>query len=63
MTKPITLALVALFAAPALAQTSKPDLSANPMAVKAATPAPAPAAPPVTTGDYATLETSAGRSA
>ena len=45
MTKPITLALVALFAAPALAQSSKPDLSANPMAVKAATPAAAPATP------------------
>jgi peptidyl-prolyl cis-trans isomerase A (cyclophilin A) len=59
MTKPITFALVALFAAPAFAQTSKPDLSANPLAVKAATPA--PAAAPVTTGDYATFETSAGR--
>ena len=59
MTKPITLALVALLAAPALAQTSKPDLSANPLAVKAATPAAAPA--PVTAGDYATFETSAGK--
>ncbi len=61
MTKPVTLALVALLAAPALAQTSKPDLSANPMAVKAATPPPAPAAPTVTTGGFATLETSAGK--
>ena len=60
MTKTITLALVAMLAAPALAQTSKPDLSANPLAVKAATPAPA-AAPAVTTGDYATFETSAGK--
>jgi peptidyl-prolyl cis-trans isomerase A (cyclophilin A) len=60
MTKTITLALVAMLAAPALAQTSKPDLSANPLAVKAATPAPA-AAPAVTTGDFATFETSAGK--
>jgi peptidyl-prolyl cis-trans isomerase A (cyclophilin A) len=61
MTKPITLARGALLAAPAFAQTSKPDLSANPLAVKAAAPAPAPPAAPVTTGDYATLETSAGK--
>jgi len=60
MTKTITLALVAMLATPALAQTSKPDLSANPLAVKAATPAPS-AAPAVTTGDYATFETSAGK--
>jgi peptidyl-prolyl cis-trans isomerase A (cyclophilin A) len=62
MTKTLSFALVALLAAPALAQTSKPDLSANPLAVKAATPAPAAApAAPVTTGDYATFETSAGK--
>lgn len=59
MTKPIALALAAFLAAPVLAQTSRPDLTANPMAVKAATPA--PTAPPVTTGDYATFETSAGK--
>ena len=64
MTKTLSFALVALLAAPALAQTSRPDLSANPLAVKAATPAPAAApapAAPVTTGDYATFETSAGK--
>jgi peptidyl-prolyl cis-trans isomerase A (cyclophilin A) len=61
MTKTITLALLALAATPALAQSSKPDLSANPMAVKAATPAPAPPAPRAGTGDYATFETSAGK--
>ena len=59
MTKPIAFALAVLLAAPALAQSSKPDLSANPLAVKAATPA--PAAAPVTSGDYATFETSAGK--
>jgi peptidyl-prolyl cis-trans isomerase A (cyclophilin A) len=62
MTKPIAFALAVLLAAPALAQSSKPDLSANPLAVKAATPAPAAApAAPVTSGDYATFETSAGK--
>jgi peptidyl-prolyl cis-trans isomerase A (cyclophilin A) len=61
MTKTILITLATLVAAPVLAQTSKPDLTANPMAVKPATPAPAPAAPVVTTGDYATFETSAGK--
>jgi peptidyl-prolyl cis-trans isomerase A (cyclophilin A) len=63
MTKPTSLALAALLAAPAFAQSQKPDLAANPLAVKPAAPpaaAPAPAAP-VTKGDYATFETSAGK--
>ncbi len=61
MTKTITLALAALLAAPAFAQSSpKPDLTANPLAVKAAPPAPAASAP-VTTGGYATFDTSAGK--
>jgi peptidyl-prolyl cis-trans isomerase A (cyclophilin A) len=62
MTKPIAFALAALLAVPAFAQTAKPDLSANPLAVKPTPPAPAAApAAPVTTGDYATFETSAGK--
>jgi len=60
MTTHVALALAAFLAAPALAQSSKPDLSANPMAVKATTPAPPPAAR-AATGDYATFETSAGK--
>ncbi len=59
MTKPITFALVAMLAAPAIAQTSKPDLSPNLAGIKPA--APAPAAASATTGDYATFETSAGK--
>jgi peptidyl-prolyl cis-trans isomerase A (cyclophilin A) len=61
MTKPTLLALVALLATPALAQSSKPDLNANPLATKAAAPAAAPVAAPVTTGGYAIFETSVGK--
>jgi peptidyl-prolyl cis-trans isomerase A (cyclophilin A) len=56
MTKTITFALAALLAAPAFAQTSKPDLTPNPAAAKAA--APAPAAP---AEQYALFDTTAGK--
>jgi peptidyl-prolyl cis-trans isomerase A (cyclophilin A) len=59
MTKTILLALAASLAAPALAQTPRPDLTANPLAAKAAAAEPAP--PAATTGGFATFETSAGK--